>query len=313
MSTLLLEEAKSNAKHGEVTLDLGREKCGPLPPKPTQESTEYKKHSLAARNWGGIGQSERPLRQVAAKEAQEIFMRGLLDMPLASDHRKPTDWIISLVVHVIVVGALVIVPLAFTQVLDMSNLRATYLTMPKPPAAAPAPRPPAAPERRVIRVIRPAVLTMPTVIPRTIAQIKDADIPDVGLGVAGGIPGGESDGVLGGILGGTHGPVVPPPAPKKGVFRVGGIVKAPREISRVAPIYSPIARTAHVEGVVVISAIIDENGDVVQAHVVSGPGLLVASALEAVMKWKYEPTYLDGEPVSISMEVTVTFRLHAAD
>ena len=40
----------------------------------------------------------------------------------------------------------------------------------------------------------------------------------------------------------------------------------------------------------IIDAIIDEQGNVVQAHVVSGPGLLLASALEAVQRWKYEPT-----------------------
>jgi len=43
---------------------------------------------------------------------------------------------------------------------------------------------------------------------------------------------------------------------------------------------------------------------------ISGPGLLIASALEAVLKWKYEPTYLDGTPVPIEMQVTIHFSLH---
>jgi hypothetical protein len=42
---------------------------------------------------------------------------------------------------------------------------------------------------------------------------------------------------------------------------------------------------------------------------VSGPPLLLAPALQAVLKWRYEPTYLDGIPVSIQMEVEVGFRL----
>ena len=91
---------------------------------------------------------------------------------------------------------------------------------------------------------------------------------------------------------------------------MGGDIKPPRELVRVAPIYSPIAQTARVEGTVEIDAIIDEHGDVVQARAVSGPGLLIASALQAVLKWKYEPTYLDGTPVAIEMKVQVNFHLH---
>jgi len=105
---------------------------------------------------------------------------------------------------------------------------------------------------------------------------------------------------------------VAPPAPSatKKVYRVGGDVKPPRELKVVPPIYSPIAQMAHLEGVVVIDAVIDEHGDVVEGRAVSGPGLLIPAALNAVMQWKYEPTYLDGTPVAIRMEVQVHFRLH---
>ncbi|MGH9572922.1 MAG: energy transducer TonB [Candidatus Acidiferrales bacterium] len=42
-----------------------------------------------------------------------------------------------------------------------------------------------------------------------------------------------------------------------------------------------------------------------------GPSLLVQSALEAVKQWKYQPTYLNGQPVDLAMEVTVDFQLGA--
>ncbi len=313
MSSPALEERKVAASDAAFILDLGiQEKTRPGSPKPSREMPDYKKHSLAAAYWGGIPQSEQPLRYVAAEEARETFLHSLLDMPIANAHRSPADWFISLALHVVIVGAVVIIPLAFTQALDMHNLQATFLTMPKPPAA-PAPRPPAAQEaaRRVVRPMQSAVLTMPNVIPKKILQIKDEDIPNLNTGgVVGGVPGGELGGVLGGILGGSAVAPPPPPAPKKTLYRVGGVVKPPREITIVQPSYSPIARQAHVEGVVMIDAIIDENGDVVQARAISGPGLLIASALRAVMQWKYEPTYLDGTPVSIAMEVQVHFHLH---
>jgi periplasmic protein TonB len=48
---------------------------------------------------------------------------------------------------------------------------------------------------------------------------------------------------------------------------------------------------------------------VVQARVVSGHPFLIKAALDAVLKWKYEPTLLNGTPVAVEMEVTVNFKL----
>ena len=104
-------------------------------------------------------------------------------------------------------------------------------------------------------------------------------------------------------------PVPPAPVSTPKVVRVGGDVRAPALLQSVNPHYPPIARAAHAEGDVVIDAIIDEHGNVVQAHAISGPALLIAAALQAVQQWKYQPTVLNGQPVSIAMHVTVTFRL----
>jgi len=191
-----------------------------------------------------------------------------------------------------------------------------YLTMPRPPA--PAPPPPSAPDLPVKRAVphfHATTITMPTAIPKKIVEVKDESAPEVNAGgVMGGTPGGEAGGVLGGVLGGVgNGPAPPPPPPapvKKSIHQVGGDVKQPREIHREEPVYPVIARTAKVEGTVVIEAVIDEEGNVVQARAVSGPGLLIPAALQAVLKWKYEPTILDGMPVSVRMQVTVGFHLH---
>jgi protein TonB len=60
---------------------------------------------------------------------------------------------------------------------------------------------------------------------------------------------------------------------------------------------------------VIIDAVIDEHGNVVQAHAISGPPMLIAAALQAVSQWKYQPTYLNGVAVSLAMHVTVSFHL----
>ena len=313
MGTPALHEMEvGGKKHGAILLELDFPTTTEAIPATTESPEEYKSHSLAARNWGAIPASQEPIRGVTTEEARNRFLEGMLDQPTAKGGRNPFDWAISLVIHVAIVAAVILIPLAFTQALDLHTLSVTYLALPRPPAAAPAPRPPAiAAQKRSFHAIQPSAITMPTMIPKKIGQFKDEPAPEVGVGVAGGIEGGETGGVLGGILGGATSPAPPPqPAAKKTVYRVGGDVKPPRELLRVAPAYSPIARTAHVEGTVMIDAIIDENGNVVHARAVSGPGLLMASALEAVMKWKYEPTILDGTPVPIEMQVQVNFHLH---
>jgi protein TonB len=75
------------------------------------------------------------------------------------------------------------------------------------------------------------------------------------------------------------------------------------------PVYPSVARAAHIAGTVVVLAIIDEHGNVVEAHAVSGSGLLIPAALRAVQARKYQPTILDGEPTPIQLHVEVTFHL----
>jgi len=120
-------------------------------------------------------------------------------------------------------------------------------------------------------------------------------------------------GVIGGVISGTAiptAPVMPKDKGPRAPVRVGGRVKEPRLIMRVDPKYPQLAIMTHMTGEVVIDAIISEQGDVVEAQVISGPPILIQSALEAVRKWKYEPTYLNEQPVPVQLKVTVSFQLN---
>lgn len=299
-----------------LILDLDAPQCATKEIQHSQDASEYKKHSLAARYWGEIELSKEPIQPVGSAEAEAVFLRGMLERPTERRERNPIDWLISALVHVVIVSAVVIAPLAFTQAIDLRNFQLTYLTVPRPPAAAPPPAPAVTRQvtRQVFRSIQSALMA-PSAIPTKIAMVKDPPAPEINEGgVIGGVPGGEIGGVLGGIIGSTgHGPAPPPATPaatkKPAIYRVGGVVKPPRELSIVQPEYPPLARVSHTEGIVVIDAVIDEEGNVVQARAIDGPGLLIAAALKAVMQWKYEPTYLDGTPVAIRMEVQVHFHM----
>ena len=127
-----------------------------------------------------------------------------------------------------------------------------------------------------------------------------------------GVPFGVRDGLPMGELASAPLVVTPPPPPAPpAAYRPGGVIKEPRKLVDVAPIYPDIARAARVEGLVILEATIDERGLVTDARVLRSVPLLDAAALAALKQWRYTPTLLNGTPVRVLM--TVTFRFSLGD
>jgi TonB family protein len=103
--------------------------------------------------------------------------------------------------------------------------------------------------------------------------------------------------------------VPPPPGAAPDPLRIGGAVKEPKLISSTMPVYPPVARQTHIQGDVVIDTQIDKDGKVVHMKALSGPMTLRQAALDALARWRYEPSQLDGQPVEVEMIVTIKFRL----
>jgi protein TonB len=80
-------------------------------------------------------------------------------------------------------------------------------------------------------------------------------------------------------------------------------------IYRVQPQYPALARQARVQGAVILRAVITREGKIANLQVVSGHPLLVQSAMDAVLQWRYRPYYLNNEPVEVETQVTVNFTL----
>ncbi len=121
-------------------------------------------------------------------------------------------------------------------------------------------------------------------------------------------PPASASGALPGVIASSE--VASPPAPEirpDGPVKVGGLVKEPKLIFSTLPIYPAAAKNSNIEGDVVIRATIDKNGRVTHTEVVSGPVMLRQSALDALGRWKYEPSKLDGQPVAVQMLVTIRF------
>jgi len=90
----------------------------------------------------------------------------------------------------------------------------------------------------------------------------------------------------------------------------GAIVKPPRLIETRTPHYTPEAKEARLQGVVVVEATIDRAGRVVGVEVLKGmPMGLSEAAAEAVREWRFEPATLEGEAVDVRYKLTINFRL----
>ncbi|HEY0761761.1 MAG TPA: TonB family protein [Pyrinomonadaceae bacterium] len=93
----------------------------------------------------------------------------------------------------------------------------------------------------------------------------------------------------------------PPRAPISGGVLNGKAISLPK------PAYPPIARAAHASGTVVVQVLIDENGNVVSAHAVSGHPLLQAAAVGAAKSARFSPTKLSGQPVKVTGVIQYNF------
>jgi protein TonB len=251
----------------------------------------------------------------------DVFLNALLEMPTTQQTRRsPLKWLSAMAFHIVIVAVLIIVPLYTTGTIRLSEYQEIAVVAPPPPLA-----PPPAPAGGAVapHITHPKAklnytlqkLKAPTAIPKNVSSGSDnvgEAAPDFG-GVEGGVPGGVIGGVVGGVLGGTGTSApTPSPAPRpvQKIVRVGSGVKPPRQTYSVDPVYPPLARETHIRGTVIVDAVIDEHGNVVQARVVSGHPLLMDAALKAVLLWKYEPTTLNGQPVSVELQVQVHFNLN---
>jgi protein TonB len=215
---------------------------------------------------------------------------------------------------------------AYDAQLDASFDKISLVAVPvqPPPPARAVARPQSEPQdtpafRSVIAV--PDHVSPPRPAPPAIGSLQPGSVD-------GGDPNGQPDGLLGyngpgvttndGAVG--DGPrVAPPPpappdppvvaprppAPKKPVISrvLSGIAT-----KRVEPRYPQMALAAGVQGNVVVEVTVSEQGDVLSAHVISGPPLLRDAALNAAREWRFTPTILGDSPVKVIGTITFSFK-----
>jgi len=104
-------------------------------------------------------------------------------------------------------------------------------------------------------------------------------------------------------------PIMPTaPIASRPTFRTSRMLQG-MLVHKVEPVYPPMAKIAHVQGAVVLAAIISKEGTIEHLQLMSGHPLLVPAAIDAVSRWRYKPYILNGEVIEVETQITVNFIL----
>jgi TonB family protein len=88
-----------------------------------------------------------------------------------------------------------------------------------------------------------------------------------------------------------------------------GEVLVPKLIKRVDPVYPEAAAKSGIEGIVLLEATTDEQGNVVKVRVLKSVPQLDQAAIDALKQWKYDPMIIEGKPKGVVFTVTIRFAL----
>jgi TonB family protein len=80
-------------------------------------------------------------------------------------------------------------------------------------------------------------------------------------------------------------------------------------IERVEPEYPESAREQHIQGPVVLLALVGKDGAVEKLSTIKGDSQLATAATDAVQQWRFKPFFRNGSPQEFQTQITVSFRL----
>jgi protein TonB len=152
----------------------------------------------------------------------------------------------------------------------------------------------------------------PTIEVQTNLKMANNTMPNIGMpssplignsmgnGSGSGLGSGSGSG-LGPGSGGNYG---------GGLRKIGGGVSSPVVIYQVEPEFSEEARKAKFMGIVLVTLVVDQNGNPQNVHLLRGVGMgLDEKAVEAVKQYKFRPARFNGKPVAVQLNVEVNFQI----
>lgn len=237
-----------------------------------------------------------------------MFAESLLETSWDERGRRGWTTLTSFALEAVIIGVLLLIPLLTTVGLPSARVVSTPISMGR---SDPGPAPHIENARRAMaivpftgRIMEPGRIPIGVhrddSVGQPIGQIGDPSLPigpSIGSGPGFLVPFSGTRPVM---------PVAPPTAGK--AFITSRMIEG-RLIRRVEPAYPPLARTARVQGRVVLEAVISKSGTIDDLRLISGHPLLAKAAIDAVSQWRYRPYILNGDVIEVETQVTVNFTL----
>lgn len=238
-----------------------------------------------------------------------MFADSLLESHFDHTHRGWTTFA-SFGLQMLGVAVLLTLPLIYTEGLPKMHLLSMSAPIGPPPGRPASERHSSAP--RPQSNFREGILVAPEAVPANVITAVEStslqDLPPCAVCVLGGTGAISTANPIFGSTGIAPAILPPPPPPTAHPPRISHIMEG-NLIYRVQPIYPTLARSARIQGQVLLRAIISRTGTIENLQTISGHPMLVGAAVDAVRQWRYRPYILNGEPVEVETQVTVNFSL----
>jgi len=216
---------------------------------------------------------------------------------------------VSFFLETIFVGALIVLPMLFTDALPLRGLK-RIVDIPAPPRFVPTEPIPIMRQSHQQELNAPEALRVSRNIPRSSIPMVDPPAlpPTLADPYASNVPASQTNSQISDVLNFHRTAPARNGSPLTKRWRVSDGVEQGLLIREVKPIYPPLARQAGVQGEVILQAVIGKDGRIENLRVISGNPLLAKAAWDAVVQWRYRPYLLDGEPVEVETQITVNFK-----
>lgn len=235
------------------------------------------------------GQTSRPASRGGRRS---LHLSGQTYTPVVEDEKKSLRWATAVAIGAHVILLVLTFPEIQADSRDATIRHPHYVVQPvrfKPPAPRQAQQKIPKPKTRKVPIPDPTPDAPEPILEEELAIEPEIDFDSLGevLDIPPAPPGG------------TAGPMW-----------VKGDVTPPEKVYFPQPRYTEEARKARIQGVVILQAVIDAQGRVERVKIVKDlPQGLGDSAVQTVKQWKFKPASLQGEPVPVYFNLTITFSL----